>query len=161
MLETPCPPGQIRGSQRVLGIAAQLALAVPLSVTEYGVTFTHGRPVTFKYVRNTEKAPHFGSRFQQDIEPAGIYILHIPDTGDLPKNWVQGEITLRSPFLILFNTAGGYYDQNSWKAQLSRIFKGKRGRGLSHALIKSGYDSIVTLETKKGKPTGTREIIKL
>ena len=41
-----------------------------LSVTEYGTTFAHGQPVTFTYVRNTEKAPYFGSRFQQDIEPA-------------------------------------------------------------------------------------------
>lgn len=129
---------------------------MPLSVTEYGVIFTHGQPVTFTYVRNTWKAPYYGSRFQQDIEPAGVYMLHNPDLGDLPKDWIQGKITLRSPFLIPFGNGG--YDQHSWKARLSKLFKGKRGRALSRALLKAGYDGIVTVDVNK---TETKEIVKL
>lgn len=45
---------------------ADLGLA---RVTESGVVFMTGRPVTFRYVRNTQKSPNLGARFGQDIEP--------------------------------------------------------------------------------------------
>src|SRR5208337_4156198 len=42
---------------------------------EYGHLFETGKPVSFRYVHNTDKAPKLGARYGQDIEPAGYYVL--------------------------------------------------------------------------------------
>jgi hypothetical protein len=117
-----------------------------MRVEEYGVVFETGRPVTFRFVRSTEKAPYFGSRFQQDIEPAGVYLVHNPTPGDLPPRWVAGTATFEYPMVVLFNAADrfGGYDEDSWKAHLHDEY-GKTGRALSTAVLKDGYDAIVTV----------------
>lgn len=131
-------------------------------VKEYGVRFETGRPVEFRYVRNTERAGYFGARFQQDIEPAGMYLLHNPDPGDLQRNWKAGTARLKHPLVLCFNsTPGNTYDGGSWKAQLYRAYGKKRAR-LTTALLADGYDGIVTVWLDEdGSPMDTREIVLL
>jgi len=131
-------------------------------VTEYGVHFATGEPVTFRYVRNTEKSPNFGGRYQQDIEPAGRYLLHNPDPGDLPPRWMTGKVTLHSPLVLAFSTGGaGGYDDHNWKARLVSWY-GRKGHALTRKILEDGYDGIVTVGTdRSGRGIETREIVVL
>jgi hypothetical protein len=136
-----------------------LALA---EVQEYGITFRTGEPVTFDYARNTEPAPRAGpdDTFQQNIEPAGRYVVHVPSNQPTMPNQQRGSMTLNRPMVVELNTGTGrVYDGNSWKAQLESVY-GKRGAALSRAILDDGYDGIVTVETTKRGPQ-TAEIVDL
>ncbi len=134
----------------------------PVVIDEYGTLFVTGIPVSFGFVRSTEKSPYFGSRYQQDIEPAGRYMLHSPDPGDLARGWVRGVVTFESPLVIAFNRDqdGVAYDDTSWKARLHRIY-GAKGSALSRRIREDGYDGIVTVALHRGEPMDTREIVDL
>lgn len=136
-------------------LANPAALAL-VEVEDQGRHFKTCEPVTFRYVRNTEKAPYFGERFQQDIEPAGRYVIHSEDPGDLPRRWETDVVTLHCPLVIRFNTEPDeVYGLHSWKARLHRHF-GAAGRRLSAKLRRAGYDGVVTADED-----GTREIVLL
>ena len=131
-------------------------------VEECGVRFETGVPVTFEFVRNTEKAPFLGSRYQQKIEPAGLYVQHacgFPE-GNLRKGWVRGLITFTSPLVLSFSDPVDelepLYGPHSWKADLQREFRAK-GRRLSSKLVAAGYDGIVTVR----QDVSTSEIVSL
>jgi|LakMenE01Jun11ns_1017448.scaffolds.fasta_scaffold9929699_2 hypothetical protein len=129
-----------------------------------GSKFRTGDNVKFNYLRNTEKAPNFGSLYQQDIEPHGRYVIQDYDpTRELLKNWERGEIEFNNPLVILFNPVfGDGLNERSWKARLSKKYGGKTGLELSKAIVKDGYDGIVTLDVgPDGKPYDTREIVDL
>lgn len=132
---------------------------LPLAVAdEYGQHFETGKPVSVKFVRNTQKAPNFGKLYQQHIEPAGRYMLHNPNPGDPASGWECGEVSFQNPLVIALNTGapeGRIYDENSWKAHLHRVFR-KRGLALSAAIRARGHDGIVTVHDG-----GTREIVDL
>lgn len=133
-------------------------------LTEERHHFESGVPVTFPFFRNTERAPHFGARFQQDIEPAGRYMLFRNKlvASPLPTGWVGDIITFHKPLVLAFNTnPDGGYDDTSWKAQLTRAY-GLKGRSLSKALLREGYDGIVTVQLdSRGRPMHTKEIVDL
>jgi len=130
-------------------------------VNENGVRFESGVPVTFDFMRNTERSPYIGSTYQQDIEPAGRYLLHRPPSSVRQSPWEFGTTTFNNPLVLAFNTGDAVYDERSWKAQLQRAY-GKTGKTLSRALLKEGYDGIVTVElSRAGKPLGTSEIVDL
>lgn len=130
-----------------------------VETTEYGVRFKTGVPVDVRFIRGTRRAPPplLDDRYQQRIEPAGRYLLHNPEPGDLPRDWVSGVAHFNNPLVIAFNlTPGELYDAGSWKMQLASHY-GKRGRALSRAIAKDGYDAVVTV-----MPDGdTREIVDL
>lgn len=139
--------------ETILPVVLHLATA-----TEYGKRFETGVPVTFKFVRNTEKAPPAPLRdeYQQRIEPAGRYMLHGHPEADVPRGWEAGTVSFKKPLVIKLNAVEGrYYDENSWKKQLERHY-GKRGRALSRAIVKDGYDAVVTVIADE-----TREIVDL
>jgi hypothetical protein len=128
--------------------------------TEYGVHFKTGMPVVVRFVRNAGKAPPPlpGDPYQQRIEPAGRYMVHNPDPGKLTSGWLQGTVTFESPLVLAFNAEQNrYYDDGSWKKQLERFFR-KRGRSLSRAVFRAGYDGIVTVMPDTND---TREIVDL
>lgn len=128
--------------------------------TEYGVSFKTGVPVEIRFLRNTSKAPAptLDDRYQQRIEPAGRYMIHNPDPGQLSAGWEKGVVTFEHPLVIWFNRhAGVYYDDFSWKKQLEKHYK-KRGRALSRAIAADGYDGIVTVMPDSND---TREIVDL
>jgi hypothetical protein len=132
-------------------------------VVENGIRFETGVPVSFPFIRNTQSSPHFGSRFQQDIEPAGRYLLAREGTFDPPSGWEVDTIFFAKPLVIAFNANHGepYYDEHSWKAQLHRAY-GKKGKRLTEALLRDGYDGIVTVGyDQHGRPVDTKEIVDL
>lgn len=80
------------------------------------------------------------------VEYTRAEINTIDETGPLPSfPWAAGRITLKRPMILPFNTGAGGYDKESWKARLAAAY-GKRGRALSRALIREGYDCIVTFD---------------
>ena len=126
---------------------------------EYGKVFETGRPVRFRFVRNTEKSPRFGTRFGQDIEPHGRFMLHNPEPGDLPRKWEAGEVDFRKPLVLRMVSSGSdeIFGPLGWKARLSQAFGGKKGKQLTCHLRKLGYDGIVTCDGD----AYTREIVDL
>lgn len=117
------------------------------TANDQGVQFATGQPVTFTYQRRNEGAPNFGSLYQQDIEPAGRYMVHNEDPGPdaAASGWETGQITFQSPLVIKFNPDNDVsYDEHSWKASLYRHY-GKTGKQLSQAIKADGYDGIVTV----------------
>ena len=135
--------------------------ALPLTeVTESGVTFKTGQPVTFGFLRNTESSKKFkipAERFQQNIEPAGKYMLHNTNPEFAARyEWEFGNTTFQNPLVLRFNRGSDLaYDDGSWKAALNKFY-GKTGKALTNALIKDGYDGIVTVHDGS-----TREIVKI
>lgn len=133
--------------------------------TEAGKHFTTGKPVTFTFIRNTESAPKKktgADDYQQEIEPSGRYMLHdaagSAANGTLPKGWISGEVSFNSPLVLKVNTdeSGAIYSDTSWKAYLTTQFHGLKGKRLSTAIAKAGYDGIVTVDKY-----GTSEIVDL
>jgi GNAT superfamily N-acetyltransferase len=114
-------------------------------------------------MRNTEKShkPGKTDQFQQKIEPAGRYLLHDSiksgKEGKLSAGWESGSVTFKSPLVLRVNTSDdAIYDDNSWKKRLSAHYGGKVGKKLSEAVVKDGYDGIVTVDKY-----GTSEIVDL
>ena len=65
-----------RGARSAHARVKDQGLDVELArVDEHGVHFETGVPVTFPFIRNTEKSPRVVG-FGQDIEPHGRYLLH-------------------------------------------------------------------------------------
>jgi hypothetical protein len=124
---------------------------------EYGVRFETGVPVTFHFIRNTEKSPKLGKTFGQDIEPHGRYFLHNHDPDRTPPSgWQTGTVTFRSPLVIkLSGDPDEIYGSTGWKARLHGT-TGKKGAALSRHLAKT-YDGIVTVDDQGD----TREIVDL
>ena len=114
-----------------------------------------GSPVKLSYLRHKQKAPNFGSRFGQDIEPHGQYVTPIEsDTHRLaqeePDKYETGAIHFKNPLVIKS-------DENDptvgWKKKLSAAYGGKKRHHLSKAIAKHGYDGIIT--TTKYGPSET------
>ena len=131
-----------------------------IAVVEQGRIFRTGTPVEFRYVRSTARAPYFGSRYQQDLEPHGRYLLHNEEPGDLAHGWETGMVQFAAPLVIPFNACDGAYDACSWKAKLVAAYR-RRGRALSRALLEAGFDAVITVGTHRGVPQDTREIVDL
>jgi hypothetical protein len=137
------------------------------SVTEYGVHFETGVPVTFSFVRGTTPSPKprpgQHDAYQQRLEPAGRYMVHNPDPGRLPPGWEQGTVHFRNPLVVpLSRDPETIYGASSWKVELSRAFGGKRGSALSRALVRAGYDGVVTVTLdRQCRGVDTREIVDL
>lgn len=138
-----------------------LALA---AVIEQGVRFETGAPVTFRYLRNTEKAPFMGSRFGQDIEPAGRYLLHNETPGQIAPTWESGVITFQKPLVLKLSLDGDIYGPTGWKARLRDAY-GATGADLSRRLLAEGWDGIVTVsefvDAQGRVHMDTREIVDL
>jgi hypothetical protein len=109
-----------------------------------------GKPVTIQTIKNPEKAPDEGSRFGQDVEPAGDYVGQ--NMGNVPAGWQEGSVTLNNPLVI-------EVDDDTlieYKRELSKQYDGKTGQELTAAIQKDGYDGIIT----KYRDTGeTNEIV--
>lgn len=128
---------------------------------EGGLLFETGRPVTFRYVHNDEKAPKLGARFGQDIEPAGFYVQHVAEASAPPRGWSTGSATLEHPLVLVESyDPGAIYGPQGWKARLTAATK-KRGRALSRYLLSLGFDSVVAVRegSAPNMPTSTTEIV--
>lgn len=96
---------------------------------------------TLTLLKNTEKAPNMGSRFGQDVEPAGFYATqkeseHLDDH----PNYKTFTVDIKKPLVIDVTE-----DLIKWKRDLSDRYKAK-GAKLSKMLMEEGYDSIITTD---------------
>ena len=120
-------------------------------------TFKTGNAVTFQYLHNKESAtdlfgvPDKSSPFDRGYEPSGKYVSSISRIPSFakedPVKYEYGEITFKNPLVI---------KHEGWKRSLSESYGGKTGKKLSAAIIKDGYDGIVTVDKN-----GTSEILDL
>lgn len=147
--------------------ALDLGALQVVEIDEAGVQFQTGVPVTMRYIRNVQPAPYFGDRFQQDIEPAGRYLMHLhwdPGQRAAEQGWEVGEVTLHAPLVLSFTTDGPeaptLYGPGSWKARLHQALSAS-GCKLTKALRTAGFDSIVTVWLQGGEPSHTKEIVLL
>jgi 2'-5' RNA ligase len=109
---------------------------------------------TIYYLHNTEKSPDAGSRFGQDVEPHGRYLVEAGPNAKSDERWEKGSVTFQNPKHIPFG--GGYQEDSNWKHQLSKEHGGKRGSELSQAVRDAGHDGIITHDDY-----GTSEIVDL
>ncbi len=142
---------------------------------EQGIHFETGVPVTFRFGRNTEPSPYFGAQYQQDIEPAGRFMIHNEDPGEVARGWESGVVTFENPLVIAFNydpddepgsaSSGIAYDDTSWKVRLSQHHGGATGVKLSKLLLADGWDGVVAVNLWIGSDgelrSETREIVDL
>tara|TARA_Y100000034_G_C6811285_1_gene364593 strand:- start:239 stop:709 length:471 start_codon:yes stop_codon:yes gene_type:complete len=140
-----------------------------LEVRENGVTFQTGTPVTFEFMRNTEKSPNFGSKYGQDIEPAGRYMLHntsntTPEQKEYlnKSGWETGIITFNNPLVVDLSSdrdesglMQNIYGEKGWKQRLANQYKAT-GKELTNRIKQDGHDGIVTVSGYD-----TREIVDL
>jgi len=105
-----------------------------------GVYYKTGVPVVIPAARNTRPAPFLGSRFGQDIEPAGIYFIERDPLFVPAPGWTTADVAFARPLVIEW--AG--YGQDGWKRRLSERFWGLTGAALSAAILEDGFDGIVT-----------------
>lgn len=110
-----------------------------------------GKPITFHFIRNTESAEKFfgkpkkGDQFDRDIEPAGRFMSPADrKPTSLQEGMESGEVTFESPIVI---DGGQYRTPTSWKRILSNRFGGKSGKALSKAIVKDGFDGIITVDS--------------
>lgn len=112
-----------------------------------------GHPIEFHYIRNTEKAPNFGAKFGQDIEPHGQYITPVDSEKEAHEavnrlpNYEHGKVKFNNPLVLKQDddlpTVG-------WKQRLSSAYNNKKGKALSRAIAKSGHDGIITAHPRYG-----------
>jgi predicted Fe-Mo cluster-binding NifX family protein len=91
-------------------------------------------------MKNMEPAPYMGSRFGQDVEPSGTYVLEKDFDRKLDKPWVEGQAEIKKPLFIEVN------DDTliSYKYELAKKYKAK-GKRLTEKLMAVGYDAIITM----------------
>jgi hypothetical protein len=92
-----------------------------------------------RIMKNMEPAPYMGSRFGQDVEAKGTYVLEKDHDYPLSQNWVEGRAEIKNPLIIPVN------DENliKYKYDLAAKYKAK-GKRLTEKLMALGYDAIVT-----------------
>lgn len=105
-------------------------------VTENGLTMTYVRVPN----QNTQ---HYGSTYGQNIEPAGEYMSMDTMQG---KNKIDGyeygTIQFKKPLVLEHIDTS----DKGWKKTVSDMYNGLTGKKLTKALIKDGYDAIVTYD---------------
>ena len=108
-------------------------------------------------MHNKEKTGYFGNRYGQNIEPSGEYMVMDDLYDERPNNYMlpnyeYGFITFKKPLIIDFIDT----TDKGWKKTLSDMYGGKTRKRLSFAIMKDGYDGIVTVSKY-----GIEEIVNL
>lgn len=109
------------------------------------------------YMHNKEKTGYYGNRYGQNIEPSGEYMIMDDLYDERPNNYMlpnyeYGFITFKKPLIIDFIDT----TDKGWKKTLSDMYGGKTRKRLSSAIMKDGYDGIVTVSKY-----GIEEIVNL
>jgi hypothetical protein len=90
-------------------------------------------------IKNMQSAPYMGSRFGQDVEPKGTYVIQKHGTEPAKYPWVDGKAVLENPLFIDVTVE----TLIKYKYELTKRFKAK-GKQLTNKLMDRGYDAIVT-----------------
>lgn len=106
-----------------------------------------GIELTYLHINNvTSKVANMD--FGQDIEPTGEYITFNDHKFKLDvPNFEYGTIRFNNPLVL------EYINTNStgWKLTLSKMFNNKKKKVLSNAVMKKGYDAIITIDSKNNE----------
>ena len=97
-----------------------------------------GKPLNLTYNKNNEKAPRKSTEFGQDVEPSGDYVTQ--SFGFTPEGLTTGKVKIKNPLVIEITSE----TQISYKYELSKKYGGKKGKELTDAIKKEGYDAIIT-----------------
>lgn len=102
-----------------------------------------GREVTIPYLKINNGTNKTIGDFGQDIEPTGNYITYNDHRFKIESDtFYYGFISFKNPLIVDFiNTTS-----TGWKRVVSELFNNKKGRTLSKAIIKAGYDCIITID---------------
>ena len=100
--------------------------------------------LTMTYVRvPNQNTQNYGSKYGQNIEPAGEYMSMDTSQG---KNKIDGyeygTIQFKKPLVLEHKNTS----DTGWKKTVSDMYNGLTGKKLTSALIKDGYDAIVTYD---------------
>ena len=98
--------------------------------------------ITMTYVRNpNNKTQDYGSRYGQNLEPAGEYMSMDTMQGKYKvPGFEYGTIDFKRPLVLEHKDTTA----NGWKKDLSEKYGGLTGKKLSNAIKKDGYDAIMT-----------------
>lgn len=111
--------------------------------------FANDGSITMNYVHiNNGGRVVTGEDYGQDLEPAGEY-MNFDDSEykiNLP-NYEYGTIHFENPLILEWKNTRS----TGWKKDLSEMFGNKKGKALSKAIIKAGYDAVMTWEMFRGK----------
>jgi hypothetical protein len=85
-----------------------------------------------------------GSRFGQDVEPSGRYVVvGEPSAHTEQAGYQHQTVEVHNPLVVPFG--GGYEETSNWKRVLSSQYSAK-GTSLSEALMKKGHDAVITYD---------------
>lgn len=107
------------------------------SVIKYILNEYLSESTVIDITKNRDAAPNMGSKFGQDIEPKGTYVLK-GKSGTI--GWINGKAQLKNPLFI--NVTQDTLIQ--YKQELANKYKAK-GAALTKKLMNMGYDAIVTV----------------
>lgn len=116
---------------------------------------TKDNKLTMTYVKvKGQNTQYYGSTFGQDIEPKGEYMSMdtLKGTNKI-AGYEYGTIKFENPLIVDYKNTGA----TGWKKDLSDKYKGLTGKKLSNAIIKDGYDAIIT----KDEDNNFMEIVNL
>ena len=116
--------------------------SVKYSVSEENINKITEDGLTMTYVRNPNAGTaNYGRTYGQNLEPAGEYMNMDTSQGKYKiDGWEYGTIQFKKPLVLDHINTG----ETGWKKTLSDMYGGLTGKRLTRALIKDGYDAIVT-----------------
>lgn len=101
------------------------------------------KEITLTYLKINNGSNRVFGDFGQDIEPTGNYITYNDHRFKIEaENFYYGVISFKNPLVVDFVDT----TSNGWKKTVSNMFNGKKKRNLSKAIIKAGYDAIITID---------------
>lgn len=96
-------------------------------------------------IRMNGKAPNYGSKYGQDVEPTGFYCLLGNKYSDLNSTYsTPYSFKFHNPLIVKWSEES---DNIDWKYKIATLYNSK-GKKLSNKIMKDGYDSIITLDSK-------------
>lgn len=114
------------------------------ATTSFKINVLTDEGLTMTYVRvPNQNTRNYGSAYGQNIEPAGEYMSMDTMQGQHKiEGYEYGTIQFKNPLVLEHISTG----DTGWKKTVSDMYKGLTGKKLSQALIKDGYDAIVTYD---------------
>lgn len=114
------------------------------SLTDENINKVTGDGLTMTYVRvPNQNTKNYGRTYGQNIEPAGEYMSMDTSKGKHKiDGYEYGTIQFKKPLVLEhINTS-----DTGWKKTVSDMYNGLTGKKLTKALMKDGYDAIVTYD---------------
>jgi hypothetical protein len=109
-------------------------------------TLETGKAVTMTYLHiNNKTSKVVNMDFGQNIEISGEYMTFNDHQYKVADNsFIYGTIQFNNPLVIEYVST----DSFGWKKTLSEMFNNKKKKALSNAVLKAGYDAIITIDSE-------------